>query len=150
MEHYYGSHSSCRLLLLTLLLCWPSGRRLGWVAQEKLLQCNLRCLICDRALDYAGLKPSVCARPVCIMGQCTTTAATLERREGDGDIDDVLLGYEEFGLGFDLGKELKEKPEVVDLLISFLSASIALNRLVSAASSHLALLPPPTFVCSSV
>ncbi len=70
------------------------------------MTCNKNCLICDTKLEWASYKPSICDKALC---QCS---------------------YEEYNLGFDLGKEITSNPQVVDLLISLLSASIAANRLL--------------------
>jgi len=80
--------------------------RLLLFLEYKLLTCNRNCLICDKKLEHSGMKPAVCSREVCIMG------------------------YEEFGLGFDLGTEIVQQPQVVDLLISFMVSAVNSNRLL--------------------
>lgn len=55
---------------------------------------NERCLICHRDLEFIGMKPSICKRKLCQMGN------------------------EGFGLAFDLAQELRDAPEVADLLIT--------------------------------
>ncbi|KAL6068634.1 Poly [ADP-ribose] polymerase 6 [Balamuthia mandrillaris] len=57
-------------------------------------KCTAHCVICDKPLDFEGLKPTVCNAALC------------------------LYSYESFGLGVDVATELREQPDVVDLLIN--------------------------------
>jgi hypothetical protein len=68
--------------------------RLVKVLEARLKSINERCLLCHRDLEWIGMKPSICKRRLC------------------------QLGNEGFGLAFDLAQELRDAPEVVDLLIT--------------------------------
>lgn len=68
--------------------------RLVKVLEVRLKTINERCLLCHRDLEWIGMKPSICKRKLC------------------------QLGNEGFGLAFDLAQELRDAPEVVDLLIT--------------------------------
>lgn len=73
---------------------------------ERLQTVNQSCLVCDEPLEYEGLRPDVCSKPLCVMSQ------------------------ETFGDLGSLAQEVREAPEVVDLLISFFMAAINANRLL--------------------
>eukprot|EP00698_Gefionella_okellyi_P004895 TRINITY_DN14524_c0_g1_i1.p1 TRINITY_DN14524_c0_g1~~TRINITY_DN14524_c0_g1_i1.p1 ORF type:complete len:609 (-),score=127.86 TRINITY_DN14524_c0_g1_i1:51-1877(-) len=68
--------------------------------------CNKSCMICHENLEYVGLKPAVCGKPLC------------------------TFSHMQFGLGEDVVSALNAHPEVMDLLISLtVSASNAdVNR----------------------
>ena len=66
------------------------------------MNCNKYCVICSSLIEYAGMKPTVCGGPLCKMG------------------------FEEFGLGFDLAAELREHPQIVDLYLVSSSTLITL------------------------
>eukprot|EP00455_Lapot_gusevi_P043103 TRINITY_DN519_c0_g1_i1.p1 TRINITY_DN519_c0_g1~~TRINITY_DN519_c0_g1_i1.p1 ORF type:complete len:641 (-),score=148.73 TRINITY_DN519_c0_g1_i1:262-2184(-) len=74
--------------------------------ESKLRHINRHCLICDEILEFEGLKPAVCSRAVCCMS------------------------YAELGLGFDLGSEIENNPEVTDLVISMTYVAAMKNRLM--------------------
>uniref|UniRef100_A0A6B2L8T5 Poly [ADP-ribose] polymerase n=1 Tax=Arcella intermedia TaxID=1963864 RepID=A0A6B2L8T5_9EUKA len=67
---------------------------------EKILHCTENCLICDKILEFAMLKPSICEDKLCV------------------------FGLEQYGLGLDPAAEISSNPEVVDLLISFTRGAV--------------------------
>jgi hypothetical protein len=67
--------------------------------------CTITCMICNKMLEYAGLKPVVCNSRLC------------------------LYKYEELGLGVDLAAEIRNDTHVVDLLISFAAAAAGHDRI---------------------
>lgn len=69
---------------------------LDWIVHT----CNGVCIICDRPLDYVGLRPSLCNRALC------------------------NFSYEQYGLGSDLASEVRYNPELIDLLITFAASSM--------------------------
>lgn len=80
--------------LEAFLLKYNALLRLMKVFEARLKTINERCLLCHRDLEWIGMKPSICKRRLC------------------------QLGNEGFGLAFDLAQELRDAPEVVDLLIT--------------------------------
>jgi len=53
------------------------------------------CMICHKKTKYPGLKPPICKKIGC------------------------LSSHEKYGLGIDLEQEVKENPQVLDLLLCF-------------------------------
>mmetsp|Transcript_41802 Transcript_41802/g.81988 ORF Transcript_41802/g.81988 Transcript_41802/m.81988 type:complete len:800 (+) Transcript_41802:33-2432(+) len=80
LEHLFLQHNLTLRVLKTL--------------EQAVKTINTRCLMCHGAVTWVGMKPSVCASPLCKMST------------------------ESFGLAFDLAQELSDAPEVVDLLIT--------------------------------
>jgi Poly(ADP-ribose) polymerase catalytic domain len=66
---------------------------------QRVLDCTHTCMICDRELPFAMVKPSICDNVLCIHS------------------------HEQYGLGADVATEIRESPEVVDLLISLCYAA---------------------------
>ena len=64
-----------------------------------LLTANKYCMICNKKLDFAGLKPSICDKRFC------------------------QFRHDEMELGFSLANEILERPNVTDLLISLCYSS---------------------------
>jgi hypothetical protein len=60
----------------------------------KFLNCTKNCVICDSLLGFSGMKLTVCDKELCIHS------------------------LDQYGLGLDLISEIKNHPEVVDLLIT--------------------------------
>ena len=56
--------------------------------------CSGRCIICGDDLEFAGIKPVACDKPLCV------------------------FSVEQYGLGVDIESELKKHPDIVDLLIT--------------------------------
>ena len=69
-----------------------------------LLNGNKFCMICDKPLEFAGLKPSICDKPFC------------------------QFRHDEMELGFSLCDEIIYRPNLVDLLISMMHASCKTGR----------------------
>jgi len=63
-------------------------------ALKVLLNGNKFCMICDRELAFAGLKPTICQQKFC------------------------QWRHDQIGLGFSLAAEITNRPDIVDLLIS--------------------------------
>lgn len=70
-----------------------------------LLDANSKCIICDKGLHYEGYKPNICEDEKC------------------------NFVYEEIGLGFDLNQEIIDRPELLDLLISFCYSAVINNTI---------------------
>lgn len=66
---------------------------------DAIRNCNKSCIICNKPLEFVGLKPAVCADPLC------------------------TFSHMQFGLGEDVIAALNSHPEVIDLLISLTSAA---------------------------
>src|SRR5690606_36014946 len=73
--------------------------------EQTIVTCTITCMICNSRLEYAGFKPVVCNDRLC------------------------LYKYEELGLGVDLSSEIRNNPEVTDLLISFAAAATSCDRI---------------------
>jgi Poly(ADP-ribose) polymerase catalytic domain len=65
--------------------------------EQQLKTIHLRCMICDDELPYAGLKPTICNKPLCKMG------------------------YEQLAIGFNLDSIVLHQGSVLDLLITLCS-----------------------------
>ena len=61
--------------------------------QDKVKNATRYCVICDKQLDYVGLKPAVCDQPLCV------------------------YSHMQYGLGEDIMSFIQFNPEVTDLLI---------------------------------
>lgn len=64
-------------------------------AETVLMQANKYCLVCCKPMEFSGVKPAICNRALC------------------------KTAVEDFGVGFDIVSELRDNPELVDLLITF-------------------------------
>jgi hypothetical protein len=73
--------------------------------ERTIATCTTSCMICDGPLEYGGSKPVVCDKELCV------------------------YKYEELGLGADIAAEIRNAPEIVDLLISFAYASAYQSRI---------------------
>lgn len=62
--------------------------------ENKVKNCVKTCIICDGPLECEMIKPSVCSKKLCI------------------------YSHEQYGLGADLTSEIRENPDVVDLLVT--------------------------------
>mmetsp|Transcript_19178 Transcript_19178/g.37927 ORF Transcript_19178/g.37927 Transcript_19178/m.37927 type:complete len:535 (+) Transcript_19178:34-1638(+) len=69
------------------------------------LTCTGHCILCWEKLPFAGYKPVVCDKAICIFKSS------------------------ELGIGSDLLSEVKAAPEVVDLIISFAFAALAEDKI---------------------
>lgn len=70
--------------------------------KTKFLKCCNNCIICDDTLGYAGLKPSVCDKELCV--HCV----------------------EQYGLGMDMVAEVTKNQQVLDLLVTLTAAGTQL------------------------
>mmetsp|Transcript_5957 Transcript_5957/g.8323 ORF Transcript_5957/g.8323 Transcript_5957/m.8323 type:complete len:599 (+) Transcript_5957:141-1937(+) len=66
---------------------------------ERINNCTKTCIICDDALPFQMIKPAVCDKQLC------------------------THSHEQYGLGADVASEIRDNPEVVDLLVSFAYAA---------------------------
>jgi hypothetical protein len=89
--------------------------------QDKIKNCTKYCIICDKQLDYVGLKPAVCDNPLCMFRYLCSLSVVLSSSLALC----VLTGcsYMQYGLGEDIGLFVQRNPEVVDLLISLTAAA---------------------------
>eukprot|EP01027_Heterolobosea_sp_BB2_P003868 GEZU01005824.1.p1 GENE.GEZU01005824.1~~GEZU01005824.1.p1 ORF type:complete len:667 (+),score=191.50 GEZU01005824.1:150-2150(+) len=62
--------------------------------ESVITNCNKHCLVCGSSVPFEGLKPTVCPNPLCV------------------------FSHEMYGLGVDLGSEIKAHPDIVDLMIT--------------------------------
>jgi len=69
----------------------------------RLKTCSSSCVICDGALGYQGVKPTVCTKPLC------------------------THSFDAYGLGFSLTSELEHNADVVDMLVT-ITVAAAKNR----------------------
>lgn len=83
----------CQMEAWSLLVCVLHA------IEESILSCNKACLVCDKALDFVAIKPSICNAELCL------TRLTM------------------FGFGLDVINELQINACVSDLLISMFYAA---------------------------
>lgn len=79
--------------------------RLVLFIERRILEANRFCLICCKPMEFEGLKPAVCSRNLCTMA------------------------FEDLGIGFNLATEIRENPEVADLLITFAYSACLKNTM---------------------
>eukprot|EP01080_Neovahlkampfia_damariscottae_P006918 gene6918-11081_t len=61
--------------------------------------CSAHCIICGEKLPYAGIKPVVCDKPLC------------------------LFSHEQYGLGVNIESEIIKHPDIVDLMVTLCHAA---------------------------
>jgi len=67
--------------------------------QDKVKHATKYCMICDKTLEYVGLKPAVCNSPLC------------------------EYSHTQYGLGEDVSQFMHHNPEVVDMLVCLTGAA---------------------------
>ena len=92
--------------------------------QYLMLTCNQYCIICDRKLNYAGLKPSLCDSALCnfrcatLMLCCVFVSCSYGCMYVCLCLSLCIASYEQYGLGSDIAAEVRYNPEVIYLLIT--------------------------------
>lgn len=93
------------------------------------MNCTDTCMICDKKLAFAMLKPNICDDSLCLFRYpsqpCTLQPPSESEQMSYPPIDNMMVSYllidshEQFGLGVDPAAEIAASPEVVDLLLRF-------------------------------